>query len=130
MVVGYWIDITEQYEAQQSLRRSEANFRALIERSPTATFVHRDGTIIYVNPAAVAMLGYDTAAEIIGLGAPRVRSIPTIATSIQARDGARPSRDGTAPRRRVPDAAPRRHDRSSSRPRRCCSTSTASPRTS
>ena len=66
-VVGYWIDITEQVEAQESLRRSEANFRALIERSPTATYVQRDGMIVYANPAAVALFGYDTAADMVGL---------------------------------------------------------------
>jgi len=66
-IVGYWIDITEQYEAQQSLKRSEANFRALIERSPTATYVQRDGTIVYANPAAVALFGYQDAAEMVGL---------------------------------------------------------------
>jgi len=66
-VVGYWIDITEQYEAQQSLKRSEANFRALIERSPTATYVQREGTVVYANPAAVALFGYSTATEMVGL---------------------------------------------------------------
>jgi len=46
--------------------RSETNFRALIERAPTAIFVHRDGTIRYINPAGVALLGYARADEIVG----------------------------------------------------------------
>ena len=65
-IVGYWIDVTDQARAQTSLRRSEANFRALIERSPLATFVHREGRYVYVNPAAVVLLGYERAEDIIG----------------------------------------------------------------
>ena len=65
-IVGYWIDITEQRQAEQALRRSEANFRALIERSPSAILVHRDGVHVYVNPAAAMHLGYDSPSELIG----------------------------------------------------------------
>jgi PAS domain S-box-containing protein len=65
-IVGYWIDITEQSQAQEALRRSEANFRSLIERSGTAIVVQRDGRIIYANPAAAAMFGY-AQAEMAGL---------------------------------------------------------------
>ncbi|HEV7557930.1 MAG TPA: PAS domain S-box protein, partial [Kofleriaceae bacterium] len=65
-VVGYWVDVTEQVRAEQALRRSEENFRALIERAPFATFVHRDGRYIYVNQAAVTLLGYHSAADIVG----------------------------------------------------------------
>ncbi|MBV8756486.1 MAG: PAS domain S-box protein [Deltaproteobacteria bacterium] len=59
-------DITERYTAQEALRRSEESFRALFERSPVATFVHRDGNCIYANDAAAAMLGYDVAAQLVG----------------------------------------------------------------
>ena len=65
-IVGYWIDITEQHRAEASLRRSEANFRALIERSPAAIYVHRAGRHVYVNPAGVALFGYASADEMIG----------------------------------------------------------------
>jgi two-component system cell cycle sensor histidine kinase/response regulator CckA len=65
-VVGYWIDVTDHVRAEESVRRSEANFRTLIERAPTATFVHRDGRFLYVNPAAVAMLGVDGPDKIVG----------------------------------------------------------------
>jgi two-component system cell cycle sensor histidine kinase/response regulator CckA len=64
--IGYWIDVTEQIHAEETLRRSEANFRMLIERSPTAVFVHREGQIVYVNPPMVAMLGYERAEDLIG----------------------------------------------------------------
>jgi len=59
-------DVTERVESSERLRRSESNFRTLIERLPTATLVHRGGTFIYVNPAAVAMLGWDRPEDLIG----------------------------------------------------------------
>jgi PAS domain S-box-containing protein len=65
-VVGYWIDITERVQAEHALRGSEANFRAVIERSPSAIFVHRGERVVYANPATVAMLGYEDASELAG----------------------------------------------------------------
>jgi PAS domain S-box-containing protein len=65
-VVGYWIDVTDQVTAEASLRRSEASFRTLIERAQTATFVHRDGRYVYVNSAAIALLGHRSADAIVG----------------------------------------------------------------
>ncbi len=57
-------------EAQDSpfdaIRRSEANFRALIERLPSGVFVHRDMRIVYVNPALLALLGYERPSELLG----------------------------------------------------------------
>jgi PAS domain S-box-containing protein len=64
--VSNFRDVTERHEASERLRRSEANFRTLIERLPTATFVHRGGAYVYVNPAAVAMLGWDRASDLVG----------------------------------------------------------------
>ncbi len=57
------VDLTE---GETSLRRSEANFRSLIERLPTGTIVHRHGRIIYVNPAGVSGLRYASAADLVG----------------------------------------------------------------
>ena len=65
-IVGYSVDVTDQVRAEATVRRSEANFRMLIEYAPTAMFVHREGRYVYVNPAAVAMLGYHSADEIVG----------------------------------------------------------------
>jgi PAS domain S-box-containing protein len=65
-VVGYWIDVTDAVRADKALRRSELNFRTLIERAPIATFVHRDGRYVYVNQAAVGLLGMTDANEIVG----------------------------------------------------------------
>src|SRR5258706_2785676 len=65
-IVGYWSDVTDQVRVEAAVRRSEANFRTLIERAPVASFVHRVGQILYVNPAAVAMLGHQSATDIVG----------------------------------------------------------------
>ncbi|MEO6771937.1 MAG: PAS domain S-box protein [Kofleriaceae bacterium] len=62
-------DITERHEADERLRRSEANFRTLIERLPTATLVYRAGSFVYVNPAAAAMLGWERTADVIARAA-------------------------------------------------------------
>ncbi len=64
--VSNFRDITARKQAEDALRHSEANMRALIERSPVAILVHRHGRFVYVNPAAVALCGYDRADEIVG----------------------------------------------------------------
>jgi two-component system cell cycle sensor histidine kinase/response regulator CckA len=45
---------------------SEQRFRILIERSPESITVHRDGVIIFANPASVRMFGASTAQDLIG----------------------------------------------------------------
>jgi len=64
--VSNYRDITERKLVEASLRRSEANFRSLIERVPTAILVHRHGRFLYINPAGVAMFGCRSADELIG----------------------------------------------------------------
>lgn len=64
--VANYRDITQRKLAEESLQKSEKNFRTLMERAPIATFVHNNGRYVYVNPAAVAMLGYNQPDEIIG----------------------------------------------------------------
>ena len=64
--VSNYRDVTARKQAEEALVASEANFRTLIERIPLAMLVFRGGQIVYVNPAAVAMLGYRDASEIVG----------------------------------------------------------------
>jgi PAS domain S-box-containing protein len=56
----------ERRTAVQALRESEDRYRNLVEISPDAVFLHREGRIIYVNPAAVSLFGAAVPEEIIG----------------------------------------------------------------
>jgi PAS domain S-box-containing protein len=44
---------------EQASARFEASFRMLIESLPDGVLVHRDGLIVYANPTATHLLGYD-----------------------------------------------------------------------
>jgi two-component system cell cycle sensor histidine kinase/response regulator CckA len=50
---------------ENALQNSEAGFRALIEGSPDAIVVHREDSILYVNPALRGALGYESG-ELLG----------------------------------------------------------------
>jgi PAS domain S-box-containing protein len=59
-------DITGEKRAELTLRESEDRYRKLVEISPDAVFLHREGKIIYANPAAFKLLGASHSDEIIG----------------------------------------------------------------
>jgi two-component system, cell cycle sensor histidine kinase and response regulator CckA len=57
--------VRRQNDALAALRVGEERYRSLVEWSPQAMIVHRDGRVIYVNPAAVAMFGAASAQDLI-----------------------------------------------------------------
>jgi PAS domain S-box-containing protein len=52
--------------SREQLRENEERFQTLIERSPDAILVHRDGRLVFHNPAAAGLLGYERSEELRG----------------------------------------------------------------
>ena len=59
-------NLSEAASLRAQTRATEQSFRALIEGLPDALAVHRDGCIVYLNPALVATLGAGEAARLLG----------------------------------------------------------------
>ena len=59
-------DITERRQAEEKLRHSEECYRRLVELSPDAMLVQREGAIVFANDAFGALLGASSTAELMG----------------------------------------------------------------
>jgi two-component system cell cycle sensor histidine kinase/response regulator CckA len=59
-------DITERKRAEEALRRSEADFRSVVEGAPYGIYrASMTGRFLQVNPALQKMLGYELAEELL-----------------------------------------------------------------
>jgi two-component system cell cycle sensor histidine kinase PleC len=59
-------DITERKRNEDRRRESETRYRTLIDLSPDAIYVHREGRIVLCNEAAIRMFGAANADVLIG----------------------------------------------------------------
>ena len=65
-IIGSMRDITERKLAQEALLKGKEQYRQLVEFSPIAIMVHRNGKFLYINPAAVELLGAHDSAQLLG----------------------------------------------------------------
>jgi PAS domain S-box-containing protein len=66
-MTGTHTDITEQVRATDALIESEERYRAIVDLSPVGIMVHRDGRVVFANPAATALLGASSPDALVGL---------------------------------------------------------------
>jgi two-component system, cell cycle sensor histidine kinase and response regulator CckA len=59
-------DGSQETHAAEAFAASERRFRLLVDCANDGIAVHRDGVLLYANPAAVRILGFDSAKEMIG----------------------------------------------------------------
>ncbi len=69
-IIWNLLDITQRKAAERALRDSEAQLRSIVDNAPYAvyrTIAENGGKFLYVNPALVRMLGYNSRREVMQL---------------------------------------------------------------
>src|SRR6266699_4156431 len=66
-IVSFMRDIRDRRKTEEALRKSEVMFRQLIEAAPDAVAVTRDKSVVYGNPAFLALLGYERLEDLKGV---------------------------------------------------------------
>jgi len=71
-VVAFSTDITEKQRAEDAMRRSEVNYRSVVQGAPYGICrVAEDGSFFNVNPALVEMLGYESEEDLLSVNLDR-----------------------------------------------------------
>ncbi len=63
---GSTSDTTDAVLAEGALRESEERYRRLVELSPDGIILHSGSRVVFVNPAAMRLLGAESEAELLG----------------------------------------------------------------
>ena len=66
IIYNVWRDIRERKQAEAQLRESEERYRVAIENSNDGVVLIRGETILYANRRLLDMMGYGSAAEVVG----------------------------------------------------------------
>ena len=64
-VVGSWTDISDMKQAEEALRKSEQQFRDLIENSPVGISIIQNNRVIYQNPEQKKIYGLSSESDIL-----------------------------------------------------------------
>jgi PAS domain S-box-containing protein len=64
-VVGSWTDISDMKQAEEALRKSEQQFRDLIENSPVGISIIQNGRVVYQNPEQKKSVGLSSESDIL-----------------------------------------------------------------
>ncbi len=72
MLRSYHRDLMDRREAEHALRESEDRYRSLVEVSPDAILVHREGRLLFVNSTAAKMFGADSAHAMLSMTLPEL----------------------------------------------------------
>jgi PAS domain S-box-containing protein len=64
-VRGVIIDLSRRKAAEEERLEALTRYRQLVEHAPYAIVVHQDGKLVYANPTACELLGYETS-EVVG----------------------------------------------------------------